>query len=50
MKYNHKAVEEKWQKIWEACQFLAQNGFEDIYNGGGFMQLNAALEHYKSSK
>ena len=34
----------------QACQLLAQNGFEDIYNGGGFMQLNAALEHYKSSK
>ena len=34
----------------QACQFLAQNGFRDIDNGGGFLQLNAALEHYKSSK
>ena len=31
----------------QACQFLAQNGLENIYNGGGFMQLHAALEHYK---
>ena len=27
MKYNHKAVEEKWQKIWEEEKcFVAQNG------------------------
>jgi rhodanese-related sulfurtransferase len=31
----------------QACQFLAQNGLEDLFNGGGFMQLHAALEHYK---
>ena len=31
----------------QAGQFLAQNGLENIYNGGGFMQLHAALEHYK---
>lgn len=34
----------------QACQFLAQNGLENIYNGGGFMELNAELEHYKSNK
>lgn len=34
----------------QACQFLAQNGLDQIYNGGGFMGLNAALEEYKASK
>ena len=34
----------------QALQFLAQNGLENIYNGGGFMQLHVALEHYKNNK
>ena len=34
----------------QACQFLSQNGLENLYNGGGFMELNEALEHYKTSK
>ncbi len=31
----------------QACQFLAQNGLEEIYNGGGFMQVHMALEQVK---
>lgn len=31
----------------QACQFLAQNGFDEIYNGGGFMQVHMALEQAK---
>ena len=31
----------------QACQFLAQNGLTDIYNGGGYMELQAVLEQVK---
>lgn len=31
----------------QACQFLAQNGFDEVYNGGGFMQVHMALEQAK---
>lgn len=31
----------------QACQFLSQNGLDDLYNGGGFMQVQMALEQVK---
>lgn len=31
----------------QACQFLAQNGLDELYNGGGFMQVHQALEQIK---
>lgn len=31
----------------QACMFLDQNGVENIYNGGGFMQVQMFIDQYK---
>lgn len=31
----------------QACQFLQQNGIEELYNGGGFMEVNDWLSQKK---
>ncbi|MFT3919243.1 rhodanese-like domain-containing protein [Cloacibacterium sp.] len=31
----------------QACQFLTINGLTDIYNGGGYMELQEVLEQVK---